>query len=495
MRVLFASSEIYPLAKTGGLADVAGALPAALARAEVDVRLLMPAYRGVAAAAHAKAVANLGDPFGRGDTVILEGHMPDSGLPVWLIDNPALYDREGGPYGDSSGLDWPDNDIRFALLGWVTAKLCQGNSPFSWRPDIVHAHDWQAGLAPAYLKAWGGPQPGVVFTIHNMAYQGVFAKDLVPRLGLPWSFFSIDGFEYWDQLSYLKAGLVYSDKLTTVSPAYSHEIQEDPNGFGMEGLLSYRSRDLSGILNGADYKIWDPTVDTHLVRNYGRTDVAEGKAANKAALQRELDLPEIPDAPLLIVVSRLNDQKGMDLLLSIMPAIIEQGAQLALLGTGDRWLEDAFRTLAQTRPDQVAIRIGYSEETAHRMQAAADMLLMPSRFEPCGLTQIYALRYGTLPVVHRTGGLADTVTDASYDSLLHGTATGFVFDQANASTFQWAVERAIAVYRHPEQWRKIQQRAMQTEFDWDQAAARYIELYRGLRPIGTGGKIGSYAQI
>ncbi len=482
MKVLFASSEIYPLAKTGGLADVAGALPQALRQSGADVRLLMPAYRGVAAQAQARAVANLGDPFGRGDAVILEGRLPGTDLPLWLLDNPALFDRDGGPYQTATGADWPDNDARFALLGWTAARLSQPGGPLGWQPDILHCHDWQTGLAPAYLKAWGGPAPATVFTIHNMAYQGNFDSDLVPRLGLPWELYTLEGFEFWGHLSFLKSGLALSDRLTTVSPTYAQEIQSAPNGFGMEGLLSWRAPDLSGILNGADYTIWDPSVDSHLPRRYGLEDFVAGKAANKAALQAEMGLPQRADAPLLIVISRLSDQKGMDLLLGIMPAVLGLGCQLALLGTGDKRLEDAFRALADSHGDQVAVRIGYSEDLAHRMQAGADMLLMPSRFEPCGLTQIYALRYGTLPVVHRTGGLADTVVDSTYDSMLHGQATGFVFNQGLASAFQWTIERAAALIRNPEQWRRIQLTAMRTAFGWDKAAAAYTTLYRSLRP-------------
>jgi len=482
MKVLFASSEVYPLAKTGGLADVAGALPAALTEAGIDTRILMPAYRGVAAAARAKAVANLGDPFGRGDAVILEGKMPDSGVPVWLLDCPPLFDREGGPYQDAQGHDWPDNDFRFALLSWAAARLGQPSSPFAWKPDVLHAHDWQTGLAAAYLKAWGGPRPATVFTIHNMAYQGNFSDQLVPRLGLPWSLYTMEGFEFWSHLSYLKAGLALSDRLTTVSPTYAHEIQGAPNGFGMEGLLSWRGKELSGILNGADYAIWNPSTDKHLAHRYEPADTAAGKALNKAALQEEMGLPQRPDAPLLVVVSRLSDQKGIDLLLGIMPAVLELGCQLAVLGTGDKKLEEAFRALTESRPEQVAVKIGFSEALAHRMLAGGDMLVMPSRFEPCGLTQIYSLRYGTLPIVHRTGGLADTVVDATYDSMLHGAATGFVFDQGTAAALQWSIERATALYRSPEQWRKLQANAQAVDFGWDKAAQAYQALYRSLRP-------------
>lgn len=483
MKLLFASSEIFPLAKTGGLADVAGALPQALAQTGIDICLLMPAYRDIARQTGARPIANLGDPFGLGSTNVLEGRVPDNDLPIWLIDTPGLFDRDGGPYQDANGIDWPDNDMRFGLLSWAAARLAQKNSPVSWKPDILHAHDWQTGLAPAYLKAWNDPaRPAVVFTIHNMAYQGLFPPALVPRLGLPWSLYTIEGLEYWNQLSYLKAGLVYADKLTTVSPTYAREIQTATFGFGMEGVLAHRAADLSGILNGADYAVWDPRQDAFLAHRYDGAAAGPGKARNKAALQQELGLPQNPTAPLLVVVSRLSDQKGMDLLLAAMPAIIAQGAQLALLGSGQHALEEALLAMAHAKPEQVAMRVGYSEELAHRLQAGGDILLMPSRFEPCGLAQIYALRYGTLPVVHRTGGLADTVVDASYDALTQGTATGFHFESPQASAFQWAIERAIGLYRHPEQWARLRANAMRQDFDWGHSALRYQALYQSLRP-------------
>ena len=481
MKLLLASSEVYPLAKTGGLADVAGALPAALQRAGVDVRVLLPAYRGLAARLNAGPIASLGDPFGVGEARILEGRLPDSAVIVWLLDCPALYDRDGSLYLDGQGRDWADNDLRFGLLSWAAARLSQPSSPLGWVPDVLHGHDWQTGLAPAYLAAWGGPRPATVFTIHNMAFQGCFSAQTLPRLGLPWSLFTMDACEYYGQLSYLKAGLALSDKLTTVSPSYAHEIQTQPNGFGLEGLLSWRARDLVGILNGGDYRIWEPQQDHRLVQRYGRADVTAGKAANKAALQAELGLPQSPDAPLLIVISRLTAQKGIDLLLTILPGLLAQGIQLVVLGNGERAFEDAFVDLARQQPQQVATRIGYDEDLAHRMQAGGDILLMPSRFEPCGLTQMYALRYGTLPVVHCTGGLADTITDTGYDSLLHGTATGFVFSPAVASAFQWSVERALALYRHGDHWRRIQAQAIQTSFSWDDAARRYLALYHDAR--------------
>ncbi|MTJ81877.1 MAG: glycogen synthase GlgA [Telmatospirillum sp.] len=491
MRLLFASSEIFPLVKTGGLADVAGALPAALAAEGLDVRLLMPAYRSLPGRGDCPEIARLGDPFGRGDTIIRESRLPGTDIPLWLVDNPALFDRDGSLYQDDSGRDWPDNDIRFGLLGWAAARLSQVNSPLGWVPDILHLHDWQTALAAPYLRAWGGQIPGIVFTIHNMAYQGCFAPDLVPRLGLPWSFYTMDGFEYWSQISYLKAGLVYADRLTTVSPTYAREIQSPAFGFGLDGVLANRAADLSGILNGADYSVWDPSIDPHLPCRYDAASVSEGKAANKARLQQDMGLPERPDAPLFAAVTRLSDQKGIDLLLSVMPSVIAQGAQFALLGSGERWLEDAFTAMARSCPETVAVHLGYSEEFAHRLQAAADFVLMPSRFEPCGLTQIYAMRYGTLPVVQRTGGLADTVVDATYDAMLAGTATGLVFEPPSSGALQWCIERAIGLYRNRAQMERIQSTGMRQDFGWDRAARQYIALYDGLRPgrrHGTGGE-------
>lgn len=483
MRVLFASSEVYPLVKTGGLADVSGALPAALIEAGQDVRVLLPGYAAAMDKAEGKRqVGTLGDPLGVGaEARLISAKLPGSGVPVWLIDCPELFHRAGGPYQDVDGSDYPDNALRFGLLSWAAAHLCTDGSPVKWRPEVLHCHDWQTGLAPAYLKAWDvADRPATVFTIHNIAYQGQFPDATVPRLGLPWDFYTVAGLEYWNTMSFLKAGLVYSDKLTTVSPRYAKEIQSAPHGCGMEGVLGERAADLSGILNGADYGVWDPAGDAYLPRRYQALDFVAGKAANKAALQAELGLEQNPAAPLLIIVSRLNDLKGMDLVLSVMPAILRQGAQLAVLGSGDRGLEDGFKAVAAANPTQVSVSTGYSEPLAHKLMAAGDMLLMPSRFEPCGLTQFYAMRYGTIPVVHVTGGLADTVVDTTYDGLMTGTATGFVFEHANAGAFQWTVERALGMYRQPDQWRKVQLSCVTQDFTWGRSAARYVDLFRSL---------------
>lgn len=485
MRVLFASSEVFPLVKTGGLADVSGALPEALIQAGQDVRVLLPGYAAAMAKTEdKKTIGSLGDPLGVGaEASLVEGRLPGSGVPVWLIDCPALYHRDGGPYQDASGADHGDNALRFGMLSWAAAHLCTGGSPVPWWPDVLHCHDWQTGLAPAYLKAWNVvDRPATVFTIHNIAYQGLFPSETVPRLGLPWDFYGMDGLEYWNNLSFLKSGLVYSDRLTTVSPRYAREIQASPHGCGLEGLLAARAADLSGILNGADYGIWSPDSDQYLSQRYAPADFVAGKAANKAAVQAELGLEQKADAPLLVIVSRLNDLKGMDLVLAVLPSILREGAQLAVVGTGDRALEDGFKAVAAANPGQVAVNIGYSEPLAHKLMAAGDMLVMPSRFEPCGLTQFYAMRYGAVPLVHVTGGLADTVVDATYDSLMTGTATGFAFEHANAGAFQWTIERALGMYRQPDQWRKVQAACVAQNFTWDLSAARYVDLYRSLVP-------------
>ncbi len=477
MRVLFVTPEAYPLIKTGGLADVSGALPSALADLQCDIRLLLPAYRPVfSCVENLHVIASLGTPFGVGEVQILEGTVPSYSHPVWLVDCPSLFNRMGDPYHDEYGNGWHDNGMRFAVLSWAAARLSVETSPLSWRPDILHLNDWQAALAPAYLHAWGQGHARTITSIHNMAYQGNFPSDIMLSIGLPDHMYQPEGLEFYHHVSFMKAGLYYSNWLTTVSPTYAHEIQTPQFGYGMEGLLTHRSPTLSGILNGADYNIWNPASDPHIPFPY-TSDRLDLKARNKEALQRELGLPQKPDAPLFIIISRLIHQKGADLVLTAMPTLLEMGVQLAVLGTGDRGLEDAFHRLSEHHRDQVAVIIGYSEELAHRMQAGGDVLLMPSRYEPCGLTQIYALRYGTVPLVSRTGGLVDTVVDTSYDTLQHGRATGFLFDVANVASLQWNIERTISHYRNPDQWARIQACGVYKNFSWRESAQQYLNLY------------------
>lgn len=481
MRVLFVASECYPLIKTGGLADVCGALPAALRALGVDARLVLPGYPAVLAGlADPGTVWPLADLPGAPTARLVSGRM-DGGVPVYALDAPGLYDRPGNPYLGPDGRDWPDNHLRFAALGWAAAWLCGPEGGPRWRPDLVHAHDWQAGLAPAYLALGHGPRPAAVTTIHNIAYQGLFPPDVLGALHLPPESFSINGVEFYGRISFLKAGLFYADRITTVSPTYAREIQTPDGGAGLHGLLSARSPDLWGILNGIDERIWNPATDAALVAPYD-ADSLDRKTLNKAALQDTFGLDREPEAPLFAVVSRLTEQKGMDLLLEAVPHLVAAGGQLVLLGVGDGALQDAFARCAEVHPGRVGVFFGYDEVRAHRIQGGADLVVMPSRFEPCGLVQMYALRYGTVPLVRRVGGLADTVVDATPANLANGTATGIVFDDATRHDLVGAIGRALALYRQPDRWRAVQRTGMAQEFSWARAARRYLDLYRTVCP-------------
>jgi starch synthase len=481
MRVLHVASECYPLVKTGGLADVVGALPPALIGLGVDARILLPGYpavlRGVP---DLRVLADLPSPWAGAPARILAGRTAD-GVPCYVVDAPRLYDRPGNPYLDPQGRDWADNHRRFALLGWAAAWLAGEGAAWRWRPDVVHAHDWQAGLAPAYVALRQWPRPATITTIHNIAYQGVFPPSVLADLAIPPEAFRIDGVEYHGQIGFLKAGLWYADKITTVSPSYAREIQGPLGGMGLEGLLEGRAADLWGILNGVDYGVWDPATDPHLPARYSPEGLA-GKAACKDALQAEFGLAREPAAPLFGVVSRLTQQKGFDLLLHAAVRLVERGGQLAVLGSGERGLEDGFKALAQRFPGRVGTVIGYDEALSHRVQGGSDVVVMPSRSEPCGLVQMYALRYGTLPLVRRTGGLADTVVDADGPALAGGSATGFLFDEAEVGALSHAIGRAIDLHRDRKAWRRVQRAAMAQDFSWTASARRYLDLYRILFP-------------
>ena len=473
-RVLHAAAEIFPLVKTGGLADVVGALPHALAAAGADVRLLLPGLPAILdAVSRPRKVFEGGPLFGAARVTLRLGRFkagakgPD--VQAYVIDAPWLYARDGGPYQGPDGKPWDDNLQRFALLGWAAAHLAAGELDPAWRPDILHAHDWHAALACSYLRAHPGAHARSVFTIHNLAFQGLFAQDDFGLLGLPRRFMQPDGLEFHGWLSFMKGGLVHADRLTTVSPTYAREITTPEFGCGVEGVLRTRSADLSGILNGVDYGHWDPATDAALPARFDARDLG-GKAVCKAALQREFGLDARTDAPLIGIVSRLSEQKGLDLALAALPALRAEGVQLAILGSGDAPLERAFADAAAAHPGQVGVHIGYDETLAHRVIAGADLILVPSRFEPCGLTQLYGMRYGTLPLVRRVGGLADTVDDAS----------GFIFEAADASSLIEAARRAVLTLREPARWRAMQQTAMARDHSWSAAAARYLALYRSL---------------
>jgi starch synthase len=479
MRILFASAEAYPLAKTGGLADVSGALPRALAEHGVDVRLVLPGYPQVLAAAADKKVAKE-IPFADGNARLISARMPDTGIPVWLVECPALYDRPGSPYTDRGGREWPDNAHRFALLCQFAAGLALGHLVDGWRADVVHANDWHTGLLPVLLGT-GDNRPATVFTIHNLAYQGLFPSSTLPSLGIDRDHFTPDGLEFYGKVSFLKAGIRFSDRITTVSPSYAREIMTPDYGCGLDGLLRQRADHLSGILNGVDYGVWSPEQDPHLLARFSADDIS-GKLTCKRSLQRELSLDSDPAVPLVVWLSRITDQKMADVVTRTLHRIMDRDVQLAVLGDGDPALEEQFREAAQHYPGRLAVRIGYQEPLAHRYLGGADLLLHPCRFEPCGLTPLYAMRYGVLPLVRQVGGLTDTIVDATEWTIRAGNATGFCFREATASAMLDCLDRALGFYTEQALWNQMRRRAMSRRFGWDSTARRYLALYRKLAP-------------
>lgn len=476
MRVLFATAEAFPLAKTGGLADVSASLPAALFAAGVDVRLIMPGYpKALARLGRVCEAVRLPKFAGLGPVRLLESTLPGRNLPVWFVDCPDLYNRAGSLYQDEHGADWPDNDLRFGLLNHVTATIAL-DAPTGWSPDLVHANDWHCGLVPLLLAQHGGPRPATLLTIHNLAYQGQFGSERFAGLGLTPDVFST--MEFWGRISFLKAGIVSADAITTVSPNYAKEILTPEYGCGMDGLLRHRAASLTGVLNGADYGLWDPSTDPWLVQNYAPDSFA-GKAACKHALRDELGLQQ-SNTPLLVFMSRLVHQKMPDVLLEALPTLLAEGMQFAVGADGEADYRHGFEALAARYPGQVAVRIGYDEPLAHRMLAGADMLLHPSRYEPCGLVPIYAMRYGTIPIVRRSGGMADTVTDYTPGALSSGDATGFVFEPVTVAELTACAMRAFRLYRQPLAWRKLKANGMRRDFSWRHSATAYLGLYRSL---------------
>jgi starch synthase len=481
IKVLFVTSELYPLVKTGGLADVSASLPAALQGLGIDVRILMPGYSGVLAqlprTRKIGLISNVSAYFP--DCVLRSARTPKSEVPLFLLDCPTLYDHQNGPYQDQLGNDLPHNHLRFGLLGYIAALLASDRSPLTWRPDIVHCNDWQSGLTPAYLHFEHGAKPPSLITIHNLAFQGIFPPEILPWLSLPATSFQINGLEYYGNISFLKAGLYYADRITTVSPTYAEEIQHEPLGMGLQGLLTTRHAQLDGILNGIDDVAWNPISDPHLAAHYNADDIAK-KRLNKIALQEKMGLAIDGNVPLLGVVSRLTDQKGIDLIVQIIPALIARGCQLALLGSGEAATENALLQFSKQNPRQIAVKIGFDEGLSHLITAGIDMFLMPSRFEPCGLNQMYSQRYGSPPIVSATGGLADTVTNSDDETIASRQATGVVFDDLSAEGLLAAIDRALAYHRDPETWRVIQRAGMARDFSWARSAQQYHDLYRTL---------------
>ncbi|MDE5445130.1 glycogen synthase GlgA [Bradyrhizobium sp. CSA207] len=478
VRVLAVASEVYPIVKTGGLADVAGALPVALKAHGVEMRTLMPGYPDVMRQlSDADEIRRWPDYFGGPGRLLAGSH---DGLDLFVLDVPHLYARPGNPYVTQEGIDWPDNGVRFAALSRVAADIGHGLIP-AFVPDIVHAHDWQAGLAPAYLHYDNRPRPGTVMTIHNMAYQGKFARELIGAIGLPWGAFNVNGLEYFGGISFLKAGLQFADRITTVSPTYAQEIQTDEGGMGFGGLLRARASVLSGILNGIDVSVWNPQTDPHIAYRFGAEDLTF-RAANKAVLQQQFNLDSSDEVPLLGVISRLSWQKGLDLLLDVIPTILGEGMQLALLGSGDRNLQDRYQAAARANPGRIGVVIGYDEILAHLIQAGSDALLVPSRFEPCGLTQLCALRYGAVPIVARVGGLEDTIVDIGEADRSGRDATGFKFGPVTADAFARTLRKANLTFHDKVTWRRLQLSGLSTDVSWRNRAGDYAALYRGLMP-------------
>lgn len=463
LRILMVASEAAPWIKTGGLADAVGSLARALAALGHDVRLLLPAYHSI--------LRTNSDLQRLGDAPLLMSPAAD-GLQLLLLDRPEFTAREGNPYHDGTGRDWPDNWQRYGQFAAWAGALAGDRLGYGWQPDIVHCHDWQAGLVPVQMLLNRVPAASV-FTIHNLGYRGLFPAHALGALQLPGWLWHADALEFHDSLCFMKGGLVFADRLNTVSPTYAEEILQPAHGHGLDGLLRHRRGVLSGILNGIDQVLWDPSRDPALAAAYGSDDLA-GKARCKADLRRRLGLRGKPAAPLLGLISRLVPQKGIDLVLDILPALLERGCQLAILGSGDPAQEQALREAARAHPGQIGLQLGFDEDLAHRIEAGADLFLMPSRFEPCGLNQMYSQRYGTPPVVHRTGGLADSVIDAAEAD----RGSGFVFAPATAEALLTAVDRALALRRKPELWQALQRRGMQRDFSWSASAQAYLALYR-----------------
>ncbi|MGD8547948.1 MAG: glycogen synthase GlgA [Thiohalophilus sp.] len=474
-RILFCSSEAYPLIKTGGLADVAGSLPRALLQEGHDVRLLLPGYQDIWSALTHKPRRCLDFMLEGYPVTLWQSTLPGSRVGVWLVDCPPLFDRPGNPYHDVDGEPWPDNAQRFDLFCRVAARLCSKDSGMDWRPDIVHSNDWQCGLIPVHLQNISA-RPATVFTIHNLAYQGIFDRATFESLGLPEDLWHYTALEYHGQFAFIKGGLVYADYLTTVSPTYAQEIQTPAFGHGMEGVLSHRAARLRGILNGIDTRTWNPGTDRLIAQRYNRQRLSD-KAANKTALQKHFKLTLSDTALVIGMVSRLAEQKGFDLVLESLKQLLALPVQLVVLGSGDRSYQKALLEAAKEWPHQVGVQIGYDEQLAHRIEAGVDLFLMPSRFEPCGLNQMYSQRYGTLPVVTPIGGLADTVIDASGAALERGEASGFVMQQTDGAAMLKAIQRAVACYAQPEQWRALQRFAMSRDFSWQKSAQAYTQLY------------------
>ncbi|WP_020558360.1 glycogen synthase GlgA [Thiofilum flexile] len=483
MNVLFASSEVFPLIKTGGLGDVAYSLPQALQTQGADVHLVLPAYRSVLQKVGSTRVVGwlyIQGSHGYYHTVRILSCEPEGfNCTVHLVDCPALFDRAGGPYNHPDGYDWPDNAERFTVFARAICELANDSLQIGWKADAIHLNDWQTGLVPALLEQYPH-KPRTLFTIHNLAYIGYFPRETFDHLGLSWHWWSAEGMEFHQGFSMLKAGIVYADTVTTVSPTYAREICTPEFGYGLDGLLRSRHYKLHGILNGIDNHVWNPQTDPYLTKNYTADTVTKGKQASKQALLKYFGVTDkvALKQPLFGLVSRLVEQKGIDLVIQAIQVMLrDTDARFCLIGSGQGYYEGRLRELAAQHPERVMVYIGYNEELAHQLEAGVDMFLMPSRFEPCGLNQMYSLNYGTPPIVYFTGGLADTVVNSTPTTLLEQQATGFVFYDISWSALLNTMLHACDLYHHPKVWLGIQQAGMRQDFSWAKSAARYLALY------------------
>jgi starch synthase len=484
MKILLASSEVHPFSKTGGLADMAGALGKALARAGHEVRIVTPLYRGIREKFPKMRRADwqfnlpLGLKWEQGDLWVLE---VENGLTVCFVEHPAFFDRAGIYFEDN--ISYADNAGRFIFFSKCVANLARYES---WQPEVVHLHDWQTALVPALMQqqkheGWGNPPP-TCLTIHNLAYQGIFPPAAFALTNLPPEFFNLDGLEFYGQLNCLKAGIVFADAITTVSPRYAREIMTEALGCTLDDRLRRRQKQLFGILNGVDYGEWNTTENPFLSRSYSVARLA-GKAANKLFLQKELGLPQRKNTPLFGTISRLAEQKGVDIELGALAEMLSADMQFVLLGSGSPAFERGYQELARRFPDKVAVRIGYNEGLSHRIEAACDFYLMPSHFEPCGLNQMYSLRYGTIPIVRATGGLDDSVIDFTQDA---ARANGIKFQEYSARALAKAVRKAMAVYGQPELLRRYRHNAMKADFSWEQTVGKYLNVYEAAKAFNAG---------
>lgn len=475
-KILFVTSEAHPLIKTGGLADVSGSLPKALLDLEQDIRIIMPRYGSIKTEADVHFVSSI--RIFNQEVNILDTRIPGTDVVVWLIDFPEYFGQPGNPYLNESGQPWDNIAERFSLFCRIAVEVAMDRAHLNWRADLVHCNDWQSGLIPALLKL-EHERPKTVFTIHNLAYQGLFSNTIFQTLRLPDELWSPEAVEFHGMMSFIKGGLACSDRVTTVSPTYATEIQTAEFGYGLEGLLSHRKETLSGIINGIDLDVWNPQTDHNIAQYYTIGTLAK-KLENKTALQKACGLPINENITVIGLISRLVEQKGIDLVLECLPKMADMEMQFVLLGSGDKTFEHALLTLSEQHPEKFAIRLGYDEQFAHLIEAGSDVFLMPSRFEPCGLNQMYSQRYGTLPIVRKTGGLADTVIDALPRTVKNKTASGFVFNEASPGALLETIKRALLVYNDTKTWRDMQKTAMTMDFSWENSARQYLALYESI---------------